>query len=143
MTPSGHLVSATDAATSLKRNIALGKGGHGDLRRFLCPDHRLRELTDECPGIEVDGDHLILRVVDPSLLPLFIPTLESADFSIVPASNIGGRADEFRILNYPNRLWLRAREIPCRWHDGRSMDSRLYFDSGKGGADQEAQSAAF
>ena len=50
-TVSGKAISAEDAGLSLKRNIALGKSGHGDIRRFLCPGYKLVNPQGDCPGI--------------------------------------------------------------------------------------------
>ena len=84
----GHPIDAEDAEASLKRLVLKGKSGHGDIRRFLCPNHTINSLNDICPGIRVESNKLILKVTHPNLVPLFIPLLESADYSIIPKENI-------------------------------------------------------
>ena len=87
-TVDGNPITARDAEVSLKRLIIQGKSGHGDIRRFLCPDHVLKSVSDSCPGVKVDGNNLVLTVPKAHLLPLLIATLESADYSIIPLKSL-------------------------------------------------------
>lgn len=52
-TSNGDLITAEDAYFSIKRAIYLRKTGHGDLRSFLCPNHVLNSIADDCPGINL------------------------------------------------------------------------------------------
>jgi hypothetical protein len=87
-TVDGHTIDARDAELSLKRLILKGTAGHGDIRKFLCPGYQLKSLEDRCPGVSRDGNSLTLTVEKSEYLPLLIPTLQSADYSIIPASVI-------------------------------------------------------
>jgi len=81
----GHIITARDAELSLKRLIVLGKSGHGDIRRFICPDHVLENIDDACPGIKTSDNRLIIKVVASHFVPILLEALESADYSIIPA----------------------------------------------------------
>jgi hypothetical protein len=85
---SGLIIGPEDAAASLKRLIIFGKSGHGDIRRFLCPNQKLNSIFDDCTGIKVDQNKLVLTATEPHLVPLLIETLTSADYSIIPKRNI-------------------------------------------------------
>jgi hypothetical protein len=87
-THSGHVLDAQDAATSLKRLIIFGKSSHGDIRRLLCPDHKLLSVKEDCPGIRVADNKLILSTSEPYQIPLLVEALTSADYSIIPQSNL-------------------------------------------------------
>ena len=88
ITASGHVINALDAEASLKRLIMKGGSGHGDIRKFLCPQHELRSLDDNCPGIRVEGNVLILRAVKSSYLSMLMNSLQNADYSILPLTVI-------------------------------------------------------
>jgi hypothetical protein len=88
ITRKGHVVTAQDAELSLKRLIMMGKSGHGDIRRFLCPQKTLNSIQDECEGIQSDGNLLKLTVVKKHYLPLLISALESSDYSIIPSVSL-------------------------------------------------------
>lgn len=98
----GHLIDAQDAALSLKRLVLKGMSGHGDIRRFLCPGFKMNSLEEDCPGIAVEGNTLILRVVSPDFLSMLIGALESADYSIIPRSNFDATTGELRDKNHRN-----------------------------------------
>lgn len=87
-TVDGHVINAQDAEISLKRLIMRGRTGHGDIRRLLCPGVEIKAPSDGCPGISRDRNRLKLSVTHPHLLPLLLSTLESADYSILPADAI-------------------------------------------------------
>ncbi len=84
----GHIITARDAEVSLKRIIMKGRSGHGDIRRLICPEARLKNLDDPCKGIKSIENKLILTVEKSYYLPLLLEVLESADFSIIPETNI-------------------------------------------------------
>lgn len=87
-TTMGNSVGPEDAAISLKRLILIKGGAHGDLWSFLCPNHRIQNLNDDCPGIEANESELVLTPVHPRYLTHLVGMLESADFSIIPKSKI-------------------------------------------------------
>ncbi|MBX3023095.1 MAG: hypothetical protein KF799_15575 [Bdellovibrionales bacterium] len=98
----GNVVGAEDAARSLKRAIMFRRTGHGDLRNFLCPEFQLKSLEDKCPGIEVQGERLILTPIHESMRPHLLAVLESADFSIIPLESLNPNPREPTLLNHRN-----------------------------------------
>ena len=60
-TVDGYSLTADDAAFSLKRLIVLARNTHGFIADFLCGDKELKSISDECPGIRVNGNTLILQ----------------------------------------------------------------------------------
>lgn len=99
-TVEGHEIGAKDAAISLKRLILMGRSGHGDIRKLLCPDHILTSVHDDCPGIRVEGKRLVLRPVRPHFVPFLISALENADYGIIPLTSLSG--DGLSIVDYRN-----------------------------------------
>lgn len=79
----GYLVTADDAAFSLKRTILLSTNAHGDLANFLCPDG-ITAVTEECPGINVVDGELILQTSKAAQAKFLLPLLTASDFVIVP-----------------------------------------------------------
>lgn len=98
----GHVITAQDAELSLKRLIYKGKSGHGDIRKFLCPSYKLESINHPCPGIRTESNKLILKVIDPILLPSLLSTLESTDYSIIPKASLNLNSSELEILDYRN-----------------------------------------
>lgn len=96
-TLNGHVINAEDAQASLKRLILLKKSAHGDIRRFLCPQFSLSSINDECPGIKISQNNLILTVVKKPYLQYLLSALQSADYSIIPKQFI---ADDGALINY-------------------------------------------
>ncbi|MFZ4402871.1 MAG: hypothetical protein ACOYOK_02105 [Pseudobdellovibrionaceae bacterium] len=96
----GTLIGAEDAYLSLKRVMFLEKTGHGDLRKLLCPNHKLNHINDPCPGLKLDGDRLILTVHNSKLQPFLMPFLENVDMSIIPKSSIDWQSPALPIIDY-------------------------------------------
>lgn len=96
----GHIIDAKDAEISLKRLIMLGRSGHGDIRKLLCPNEKLKSIDQECPGIRVEGNQLLLRPISLNYIPFLISALESADYSIVPKSSLSPNGR--KIVDYRN-----------------------------------------
>ena len=99
-TKSGHVVTALDAATSLKRSILLKTSGHGDIRTFLCPNFDLKSIDDKCPGIQVEGNKLILTAQSGEARTYLMPMLESADFSILPRTALSADSRRPMIVDF-------------------------------------------
>lgn len=97
----GEVISANDAAISLKRLVMLGKSGHGDIRQFICPGKILNSPWDDCPGIVVKDNKLTLKVVKKHYLSLLLHALESADYSILPDSIINNNGS-LKTTNHRN-----------------------------------------
>lgn len=98
----GHYITAKDAELSIKRIIMKGNSGHGDIRRFICPEAKLRNLNEPCEGINSAGNKLEIRVVRPYYLQLLLQALESADFSIIPESNIEKSNGSLKDITHKN-----------------------------------------
>jgi len=98
-TVDGHVITAEDAAISLKRNIIYKRSGHGDIRNFLCPGQELKTIDDACEGIEVVGNKLILKPVKEHYGPLLLSALENADYSIIPKNSLD---KALKIIDYRN-----------------------------------------
>lgn len=82
----GHQLSARDAAVSLKRVLILSGNTHGNLQALLCRNKVLRSLAEDCPGIEVRGNLLILK--PGSVKPFLFPMLAAIDFAVIPERSI-------------------------------------------------------
>lgn len=95
----GYIITAEDAAVSLKRNIIFKQSGHGDIRNFLCPGQELKNINDACDGIEVVDNKLILKPVKEHYGPLLLTTLENADYSIIPKISLD---KSLKIIDYKN-----------------------------------------
>jgi len=98
----GYKIGAKDVAFSLKRSILLNSRIHGAIQDFLCPEHRLTSPLDECPGIQVNGDHLILTPQDQDKRAFLLPLLSSADYGIIPIPSVDASKPEFPIIDYRN-----------------------------------------
>lgn len=85
-TATGMPITADDAAFSLKRLLVLGQNTHGRLGEIICPGHRLTSITDECPGISVDGQRLVLKAA--TAKPFLVPMLTAIDFGVLTRSSV-------------------------------------------------------
>ena len=85
-TVDGLTVTAEDAAFSLKRVIILARNTHGFIADFLCGDHKLTKLTDDCPGIKTSDDVLILKPLRGKAF--LVKMLTAMDFVILLRSEV-------------------------------------------------------
>lgn len=95
----GNMITAEDAAASLKRSIIFKRTGHGDLRNFLCPGKELHHIDDECEGIEVVDQKLILKPKKLHYGPTLLTALENVDYSIIPKKTLN---KSLKIVDYKN-----------------------------------------
>lgn len=95
----GYIITAEDAAASLKRNIIYKKTGHGDIRNFLCPGHELKNISDTCVGIAVVDTKLVLKPIKEHYGPLLLTALENVDYSIIPKTSLD---KSLKITDYKN-----------------------------------------
>ncbi len=78
----GHPITAEDVLLSVKRLLILSQNTHGDFKSLVCPNAKLKKLSDDCPGMVVEGHTFILR---PTMKRFFILDLfASIDFAIIP-----------------------------------------------------------
>jgi hypothetical protein len=98
----GWQVTARDVEISLKRLLIKQSNTHGDLANFLCPGARLEKLNDECRGIRVDGNTVILIPADESKKTFLLPLLASLDFSIIPEMALSRTGRGLEIADFRN-----------------------------------------
>jgi hypothetical protein len=82
----GRPITADDAAFSLKRLLILGQNTHGNFASIVCPGAKLKVISDDCPGIAVQGDELVLRAG--ARKEFLIQMLAAIDFAVIPRSAV-------------------------------------------------------
>ncbi|MFM6929615.1 MAG: hypothetical protein ACKOX6_14190 [Bdellovibrio sp.] len=98
----GEVLTAQDFYQSFKRLLILGKNTHGDLRHLLCGNDPIKNMHDECSGLSVKNNSLIISPMDSHKIKYLIPLLASVDFSVIPASSIDWTVSNLPIANYSN-----------------------------------------
>lgn len=96
------LITAKDAYLSFKRLMVKQTNTHGDLQNFLCPDVKLNNIKDECPGLRYEGNSLFLKTPDPKLAKFLLPLIANCDFGIIPANAIDWTSSDLKIIDYAN-----------------------------------------
>ncbi len=94
-TENGTPITASDAAFSLKRLLVLTGNTHGNFRDLVCPGATLKSVEDNCSGIQVQGDKLILTAVHKS--PFLLPMLAAIDFAVIPRASVDPKT--LKIIN--------------------------------------------
>jgi hypothetical protein len=99
-TSGGSLITAEDAAISIKRLMTLRrKATHGDLTRILCPDYDIKTPFDvNCPGVRVQANKLVLTPYNKKYIPFLLPLLASPEVRIIPKLSIDEHS--FKIKNW-------------------------------------------
>lgn len=85
-TISGKQISASDVIFSLKRVILLSQNTHGNFRDLICPGEVLKSVDDNCRGLELRGDTVVLK--PGSQKTVLLPMLSAIDFAIIPQSAV-------------------------------------------------------
>lgn len=98
----GRKITAKDAEFSLKRLLVLSGNTHGNFKDLICEGKNLSSINDECPGIEVRGNKLILKPGEQK--PFLLKMLASIDFAIVPIDSIDPKT--LKITDYRNTSGL-------------------------------------
>ena len=101
----GLRITADDAAFSLKRLIVLAKNTHGFIADFLCGDKDLKSVSDDCQGIKVTGNTLIL--IPTRGKEFLIRMLAAMDFVVLLRSQVDPDTlaiKSFRNTSGPYRL---------------------------------------
>ena len=97
-TVDGYKITAKDAAVSIRRLLVMAGNTHGDIQRLLCGKNKLKHINDDCPGIAVNGNTLILK---PGKKMLFLlPMLTAIDFAVIPIPSIDKKS--LHITDYRN-----------------------------------------
>lgn len=98
VTVDGYQITAEDAEISLKRLLVLSGNTHGNLQELLCRGKALTSLADDCAGIEVRGNQIILK--PGRRAPFLFPMLAAIDFAVIPARSIDQKT--LKITDYRN-----------------------------------------
>jgi len=101
----GMPITAGDAAFSLKRLIMLARNTHGFIADFLCGDVELKSIDDECKGIRVSGNTLILKPLRGK--DFLLRMLTAMDFVVLLKSQIDPvslKIKSFRNTTGPYRI---------------------------------------
>lgn len=97
-TVDGIPITAFDAAFSLKRMLIKGAGSYGHILDMLCQGKAITSIKDDCTGIAVKGNNLILR--PKSKKSFLFPMLASIDFAVIPHGSVD--SDTLDIRDYRN-----------------------------------------
>lgn len=101
-TSKGEAITAEDVKISLIRLMVNGNNLHGDLKEILCPGHKLKSWRENCKGIIIEGDHIILKPASDKLKSELVQLLASADYRIIPLSAFDLRDDIPKIKDFTN-----------------------------------------
>jgi hypothetical protein len=85
-TSKGRRITPKDADASFKRLMILNKNSHGNLVNLLCMDKIPKSINDDCNGLKIDGNRLILKTKDKS--PFLLPLLTNLDYGIIPKDSL-------------------------------------------------------
>lgn len=85
-TADGQPITAEDAEASLKRLLILSGNSHGNIQDLLCRGKQPKSLGDQCAGIEVNGNKLILK--PGAHKPFLFPMLTAIDFAVIPKASL-------------------------------------------------------
>jgi MarR-like DNA-binding transcriptional regulator SgrR of sgrS sRNA len=95
-TLSGRPITAKDVVFSLKRIIILAKNTHGNFQDLVCPGVELKNVHEDCPGIEYKGNTVILKPGGKKTI--LLPMLAAIDFAILPETSVDPKT--LAITNY-------------------------------------------
>lgn len=82
----GTPITAADAVFSLKRLLVLSGNTHGNFNDIICPGLSLKSIEDACPGIQQDGNVVLLNATQGK--SFLLPMLASIDFAIIPQKSV-------------------------------------------------------
>ena len=94
----GYNITAKDAAFSLKRLLILSGNTHGNFKDLVCWDNNLKSPEEECPGIGVKENTLILKTKKKNAF--LLPMLAAIDFAIIPQKSVDPKT--LKIIDYRN-----------------------------------------
>ena len=98
-TVSGRRITADDAAFSLKRLLVMPGNTHGDFSELICGKQKVQSVEENCDGIHVEGDELILSTTGAGKTFL-LPMLAAIDFAIIPKSSVD--PETLKIVDFEN-----------------------------------------
>lgn len=82
----GISITANDAAFSLKRMLVSEPVAYSHIREMLCGGKAIKSIHDDCSGIEVKHNSLILK--PQSKKAFLFPMLASIDFAVIPEHSV-------------------------------------------------------
>lgn len=85
-TKSGKQIRASDVLFSLKRLLVLSANTHGNFKDLVCPDFKLTDVEQNCPGLSVIDDKIILKAGKRK--SFLLPMLTTVDFAVIPQSSV-------------------------------------------------------
>ena len=86
-TSQGHIITPEDVRLSLIRLMIDGNNLHGDLKDIICPGETISSWTDDCSGMEISQNKLILTPASKEFESHLIDLLASVDYRIIPKSS--------------------------------------------------------
>lgn len=95
-TASGKPITAKDVVFSLKRLLILASNTHGNFGDLVCPGVHLTSITQDCPGIELRGNTVILKAEKRK--SFLLPMLGAIDFAVIPQESVDPKT--LKIINY-------------------------------------------
>jgi len=95
-TASGKSITASDVVFSLKRLLVLSGNTHGNFGDLICPGVALTSVEQECPGILLDGNTVILK--SQGRKSFLLPMLGAIDFAIIPRTSV--EPTTLKIIDY-------------------------------------------
>lgn len=93
-THNGNVITANDAAFSLKRLLIKSSDAHAAIGDLLCPNKKIVSVNENCSGIVVEGNKLILRTREKKTF--LFPMLASIDYAVIPQLSVDPLTLEIR-----------------------------------------------
>jgi MarR-like DNA-binding transcriptional regulator SgrR of sgrS sRNA len=85
-TKGGNQITGKDVVFSLKRLLVLSGNTHGNFKELVCPEAKLKSVEQECAGIELRGEAVVLRAGKRK--SFLLPMLSTLDFAIIPQAAV-------------------------------------------------------
>ena len=135
-TVTGVPITAADAEFSLKRLLTMPGNTHGNFRELLCGHGELKSVSDQCEGIRVEGDELVLKTTAAGKTFL-LPMLVTLDFAVIPRGSVDSKT--LKIVDFKNTSGpyyvakdsekgeLELKVNPNHYHYSPSMPQEIHF----------------
>ena len=94
----GHPITAEDAAFSLRRLLIRTENTHGNLKDLVCGGAEYKSMEDQCEGVRVEENDLVLKIRGKSAF--ILPMLTGIDFAILPKRSVDPKTLD--IVDYRN-----------------------------------------
>jgi ABC-type transport system substrate-binding protein len=97
-TVTGIPITAKDAEFSLKRLLVKSGNTHGNFHDLMCINYEMKTIEDNCPGIRVEGNTLVLAPDERK--EFLLPMVAALDFAIIPKGSVDPKTLD--IIDYKN-----------------------------------------